>query len=147
MRTSSALLAVTTLSLALVACGTDTSGGSGNNRSSTAADAGSSAPASASKQALPKPGPDGSYEQTWKRPTADTTCDQFRQQMTSPERWVMAAEILTDQRDEGADEPARPDVTRFEADLGVACQDGAVADSVMTEVGSTLYRLDPSYQS
>jgi hypothetical protein len=147
MRTrTAALLAITALSATLVACGTDSSGGAEETKSSTAAEAGSSAPEKTAKPKLPEPGPDGTYEQTWKRSSADTSCDQFREQMTPEERWVMAFEILTEQRGEDADAPGRSEATRFEADLGVACHK-AVADSKMTEVGSTLYKLDPSYQS
>ncbi|MGX2992903.1 hypothetical protein JNUCC64_01190 [Streptomyces sp. JNUCC 64] len=143
MRTRTALFAITALSATLVACGTDTPGDSGSTRSSTTAEAGSSGPATDAK---PRPvrGADGTYEQTWKRDSADTTCDQYQQQMTPTERWVMAAGLLAGERGEGAAEAGKADVTRFEADLGVACHT-AVADSVMTEVGATLYKLDPSY--
>ncbi|MFI6528287.1 hypothetical protein [Streptomyces uncialis] len=145
MRTRSALLTIATLSAALVACGTE-GGGTVESGSSTAAQAGSSAPAGTTKASLPVPGPDGRYEQTWKRATADTTCDQFRQQMTPEERWVMAAEVLTDERGDGAEAPAQQEISRFETDLNVACQDTSTAESVMTEVGSTLYLLDQTYK-
>ncbi|MFJ6569653.1 hypothetical protein ACIQNU_19730 [Streptomyces sp. NPDC091292] len=146
MRISPALLAVAALAATVVACGGTGSGtGSGTVQSDTTAPAADTSP-TRTEPPSPKAGSSaGTYEQTWKSAYADTPCADFLTKMSDHQRWVMASDLLTEAREKDGATGRAPDdgSTRFEAGLATACEGSA--DTRMTDVGITLYRLDPSY--
>lgn len=105
-----------------------------------------SAPAEDTPQPSPTPPKPGKFEQTWKTPYSDTTCGDFLHQMNNHERWVTAADMLAGARktDGGSDLPPDSEITRFQKDMGTACE--ANADMKAAEVGATLYLMDSSYK-
>lgn len=150
------LAAIALLAVTLTACGdSDTDPDAASSVDATAA-AGTpaltsevpedSTPAEEPPQASPTPDKPGKFEQTWKTPYADTTCGNFLHQMNDHERWVAAADMLAGARktDGGSDLPADSEITRFQKDMGTACE--ANADMKAAEAGATLYLMDPSYR-
>ncbi|MFF2852735.1 hypothetical protein ACFVT5_41545 [Streptomyces sp. NPDC058001] len=146
MRISPALLTVTALAGTLIACAGEVSGtGSGTVRSDATAQASSTSP-TRTEPPEPEPGSSaGTYEQTWKSAYDATPCADFLRKMSDHQRWVMASDLLTEaRRKDGAQARAsQSESTRFEAGLAVACEGSS--DTTVTDVGITLYRLDPSY--
>ncbi|WP_327337387.1 hypothetical protein OG384_14905 [Streptomyces sp. NBC_01324] len=136
MRTTTATaLAASLLLLGLSACTTHTSSAD-NNRDGDVKTI--DVP-----KTTPKP---GKYEQTWSTPYSATTCGQFLTDMDEHQRWVTAADMLAGARKtDGANTlPADSEVDRFQTDMATACEPEATAKT--TEIGATLYMLDPSYK-
>lgn len=88
---------------------------------------------------------DDKYTQTWPTPYDQTTCTQFLNQMTAKQRWVMAADMLTNARNLNQDVGLPPDsmVTEFEKGLENAC---VIASMTMTDAAVGLYMTEPSFQ-
>ncbi|MFJ6235051.1 hypothetical protein ACIQH0_13195 [Streptomyces griseus] len=88
----------------------------------------------------------GKYEQTWTTPYSSTTCGDYLNALDKRERWVLAADMLTGARKaDGTNAlPSDADVDRFQQDMATACEAEATAKT--TEIGATLYALDPTYK-
>lgn len=86
------------------------------------------------------------YTQTWRTPYDATTCGEFLNIMDDHQRWVTAADMLTGARktDGVTTLPADSEVNRFQADMATACEPEATAKT--TEIGATIYMLDPTYK-
>lgn len=120
--------------LALTACGGgDAAAPEQNDSERTAA----AAPAS------PEP---GKYEQTWTTGYGDTTCGDFLTVMDDHQRWVLAADMLSSARKaDGADGlPADSEINRFQQDIATACK--PVDTAKTTEIGVSIYLMDPTYK-
>lgn len=90
-------------------------------------------------------GDDDKYTQTWPTPYEKTTCAQFLGQMTSKQRWVMAADMLTNARNvkRKTGLPSDDLITEFEGGLRNVC----VIDSMnMADAGTGLYLTEPRFQ-
>ncbi|MET8658164.1 hypothetical protein [Streptomyces griseus] len=94
----------------------------------------------------PEPVQPEKYTQTWATPYSSTTCGDYLTAMTQRQRWVLAADMLTGARKaDGANTlPADADVDRFQQGMATACE--AEATTKTTEIGATLYALDPTYK-
>ncbi|MFD6474394.1 hypothetical protein ACFWEH_12950 [Streptomyces anulatus] len=88
----------------------------------------------------------GKYEQTWTTPYSSTTCGDYLNTLNQHQRWVLAADMLSGARkaDGTSTLPDDTDVDRFQQDMANACKAEATAKT--TEVGATLYTLDPTYK-
>ncbi len=87
---------------------------------------------------------DDKYTQTWPTPYGQTTCAQFLNDMTAKQRWVMAADMLTNARNLRANAglPSDSMITEFEGGLANVC----VIDSMtMTDAGVGLYMTEPRF--
>ncbi|MFE7509738.1 hypothetical protein ACFU8I_00630 [Streptomyces sp. NPDC057540] len=93
-----------------------------------------------------KPTRPGKYEQTWRTPYSSTSCGNYLTTLDAHQQWVLAADMLTGARkvDGATVLPDDTDVDRFRQDITTACE--AQATAMTTEVGATLYLLDPSYK-
>jgi hypothetical protein len=90
-------------------------------------------------------GGEDKYEQTWDTAYSSTTCDQFADEMTDDERFVMAADMIAGTaNDENPNAGLPPDslVDDVVSQMSTACEaDGSV---VMTDVAVGLFMIDPS---
>lgn len=88
---------------------------------------------------------DDKYTQTWPTPYGQTTCKQFLGQMTAKQRWVLAADMLTNARNMKAKIglPSDSMITEFEGGLETAC---VIDTMTMTDVGVGLYMTEPRFQ-
>lgn len=79
------------------------------------------------------------FTQTWTKPYNQTTCAEFKSDMSEQQRWTMAADMLVNAQqvdDSDADLPKDALISEFEAGLNTAC----VIDTMsMAEVGAGLY--------
>lgn len=84
------------------------------------------------------------YEQTWSKNYSETSCSEFKTDMTEKQRWATAADMLSGAQskdDPNADMPGDDLIDTFEAGLANAC----VIDSAnMAEMGATLYLTERS---
>lgn len=87
------------------------------------------------------------YEQTWKTPYKDTTCDQYRNDLTVKQSWVAAADLLVSARkqDGGKSLPADSEVDRFRKDIVDGCAPPAETQ-IITEIAAAIYLMDPTYE-
>jgi hypothetical protein len=108
------------VALALTGC---TSGGSGSA---------TSGPAAISK-----------YTQTWSKPYASTTCDEWNSAMTAHQQFAAAADMLTGARNNGDGGSGLPPdllVIGFELDISKACSLPATsATQLLAETAATVY--------
>ncbi|WP_333771008.1 hypothetical protein [Streptomyces sp. IBSBF 2435] len=88
----------------------------------------------------------GKYDQTWTKGYADTPCSDFLTTMTDHERWVTAADMLTNLRqvDGGDGLPDDSEVDRFQTDMATACEGGSTVK--ITDIGTSVYLIDPTYK-
>ncbi|WP_432114030.1 hypothetical protein [Streptomyces sp. S1] len=109
-------------------------------------DARAAGPETTTPAARVEPTKPGKYEQTWTTPYSSTTCGDYLTTLDDHQQWVLAADMLSGARkvDGATDLPEDTDVDRFQQDMATACQ--AEATSKTTEVGATLYMLDPTYK-
>lgn len=87
---------------------------------------------------------DDKYTQTWSTPYGQTTCAQFVSEMTAKQRWVMAADMLTNVRNMNEDTglPSDALITEFEGGLSTAC---VIDTMTMDDVGVGLYVTEPRF--
>lgn len=87
---------------------------------------------------------DDKYTQTWSTPYGQTTCAQFLSEMTAKQRWVMAADMLTNVRNMNQETglPSDALITEFEGGLNTVCVIGTMT---MDDVGVGLYMTEPRF--
>lgn len=84
------------------------------------------------------------YRQTWAIPYSQTTCSQFKVEMTAQQQWAMAADMLTNARNVDSNTGLPPDsmISEFEGGLHNAC---VIDTMTMSEVGAGLYLTEPRF--
>jgi hypothetical protein len=92
---------------------------------------------------------DDKYTQTWPKPYSQTTCLEYRTEMTANQAWVMAADMLTGARDKLPSDAMASD---FAKQMFTACEPDIAAAETMVDVGASVLVLDsalktPHFQS
>ena len=80
----------------------------------------------------------GKYDQTWQTPYGQTTCGDWRSQMSEHERWVAAADMLVGIRDQWGikDMPSDSLVDTFKDDITQGCE--PIASLTLTDTAASL---------
>jgi hypothetical protein len=89
------------------------------------------------------------YKQTWTTPYGETTCAQFLNEMTRPQTFAMAADILFNARESDKpdlDLPSDEMVNEFRVEMTNVCTEGPPPDVRMGDVAVGVYMTDASFQ-
>ncbi len=79
------------------------------------------------------------YAQTWPQRYSDTTCSEWLDSMSEPQRFAAAADMLVGARSRDGSRTLPDDsvITSFQGDIGEACT--ASRPLAITEVAATIY--------
>lgn len=83
------------------------------------------------------------YAQTWAKDYGDTTCDEWKQQMTPAQQFAAAADMLVSARSVDGGKGLPPDslVNDFEGGITTACVVGTMK---LNDIGAALYVTEGS---